>query len=192
MTGKVFGIGLSRTGSASLAEALRLLGYRTAHIVEHKNALRGQTSWFHGDFLADCLADYDAAADLPIATYFPQLDERYPRSRFILTVRDLPSWLASAEQHWQRQFDDTNAVADYRRTLRLITFGIAGFSRSRFRFVYEAHTENVRRYFRARSHDLLVLDICNGEGWEQLCPFLNKPVPQLPFPCLNQTLAVTA
>jgi 3'(2'), 5'-bisphosphate nucleotidase len=34
---------------------------------------------------------------------------------------------------------------------------------------------------------LLVLDITAGEGWEKLCPFLGKPIPDIPFPKANVT-----
>jgi hypothetical protein len=33
-----------------------------------------------------------------------------------------------------------------------------------------------------RPRDLLVLDTLAGEGWEALCPFLDVPVPDKPFP----------
>jgi hypothetical protein len=32
---------------------------------------------------------------------------------------------------------------------------------------------------------LLVMDICGGEGWEKLCPFLNQPTPEVAFPRRN-------
>ena len=41
-------------------------------------------------------------------------------------------------------------------------------------------------YFRERPKDLLVLNVCAGEGWEKLCPFLNKERPDVPFPYLNK------
>ena len=43
----------------------------------------------------------------------------------------------------------------------------------------------VKEYFRNRPDDLLVMNICGGEGWEVLCLFLNKPIPSVPFPKLN-------
>ena len=42
--------------------------------------------------------------------------------------------------------------------------------------------ENVLFYFSKREKDLLVLDICGGEGWEKLCKFLHVPVPNKKFP----------
>lgn len=33
--------------------------------------------------------------------------------------------------------------------------------------------------------DLLVLRITEGEGWRELCPFLDQEVPEAPFPHVN-------
>jgi hypothetical protein len=65
---------------------------------------------------------------------------------------------------------------------RLAAFGMVGFSADRFRYVYETHVRDVARYFQDRPRDLLVLDICAGESWDKLCPFLGRPVPATPFP----------
>ena len=37
-------------------------------------------------------------------------------------------------------------------------------------------------YFKNRPQDFLNLDIIGGEGWEKLCEFLGKPIPDVPFP----------
>ena len=59
---KVFGIGLSQTGAASLVSALELLGYRTRHLPPSINSLE----------------EYDAAVDTLMSTTFRELDWRYP------------------------------------------------------------------------------------------------------------------
>ena len=53
---------------------------------------------------------------------------------------------------------------------------------------YERHNREVIEYFADRGNDLLILNITGGEGWEKLCPFLNKPVPAVRFPCVNTAL----
>ena len=97
---KVLGIGLSRTGTMSLAQALGQLGYRAANFVDHREARRGESSWFAGDFDTDSLSGFDAAVDLPLPAFYPQLDARYPGSKFILTIRDPETWLVSVRRHW--------------------------------------------------------------------------------------------
>ena len=43
----------------------------------------------------------------------------------------------------------------------------------------------LREYFKDRPTDLLVLDITSGEGFENLCRFLDKPVIDEPLPRRN-------
>jgi hypothetical protein len=186
MSAKVLGIGLSRTGTRSLAAALRQLDYRTADFIEHKKERLGQLSWFAGNFAADALAAFEAAVDLPIPIFFPQLDQRYPGSKFILTVREPNSWIASTRRHWPRWPTAEAPDWRYRQMLRLAMYGCHGFSEARMRYVYEMHVRIVQWYFRDRPADLLTLAICDGEGWDQLCPFLGKPRPDVPFPWLNK------
>jgi hypothetical protein len=50
---------------------------------------------------------------------------------------------------------------------------------------YRAFDERVTRFFGSDSGRLLKLNIADGEGWSELCSFLNKPVPPKPFPHLN-------
>ncbi len=42
-----------------------------------------------------------------------------------------------------------------------------------------------REYFKGRPDDLLILDICGGDGWEKLCNFLSLPIPSVDFPFEN-------
>ena len=35
--------------------------------------------------------------------------------------------------------------------------------------------------------DLLIIDITKGEGWEKLCLFLNKEIPNTEFPHRHKT-----
>ena len=46
---------------------------------------------------------------------------------------------------------------------------------------------DVLSYFRDRSDDILILDIISGDGWEKLCPFLDRDIPDVPFPKTNTT-----
>ena len=63
-----------------------------------------------------------------------------------------------------------------------LVYGQELFSRERFSEVYDRHMAGVLAHFRERTSDLPVLGICAGAGWPQLCGFLGKPVPSIPFP----------
>ncbi|KAK4971766.1 hypothetical protein LTR42_007494 [Elasticomyces elasticus] len=51
------------------------------------------------------------------------------------------------------------------------------------RDVYRAHNKAVRE--KVPREQLLVYEL--GSGWEPLCAFLDKPVPDVPFPRVNET-----
>jgi len=178
-TPKVFGIGLPKTGTTSLFTAFDLLGYRSATF-RHLRAL-DPTSWFDGDFGPDQLAGYDTVTDAPISAYYPQLDIRYPGSKFVLTLRDVEPWLDSCRRH----FDKIEAGAgpsEFGNLSHLAVFGVRRYSADRFRYVHRMHDITARAYFADRPGDLLILDLAAGNGWEELCAFLDRPVPDEPFP----------
>ena len=176
---KIFGIGLPKTGTTSLYAALHGLGYRSATF-GHLKEMRPD-AWLDGDFSPDYLAELDAVTDTPIPTYYPQLDVRYPGSKFILTVRDPDAWLESCRRHFE-PLDAGDGPDEYGRTTRLALWGVRRFSADRFRYVYRTHDLTARAYFEDRPGDLLALDLGTGEGWAELCGFLDKPIPDEPFP----------
>jgi hypothetical protein len=157
-----------KTGTLSLREALRTLGYRALHNGGLEAMNRVQRAIAEGRPMLTYLDHrYDAFTDLfGVVYYFYLADVRYPGSKFILTVRDLDEWLESRRRHVeaeQRQVDLDLWAAEYTR-----------------------HEAAVRAYFTDRHNDLLALDLVGGEGWEPLCEFLGRPVPEAPFPWMNR------
>lgn len=174
---KVFGIGLSKTGTTSLYAALMRLGIRTV-TYRHLEAA-GLDDWREGRFSTDYLAEVEAATDIPIPTYFRELDEIYPGSKFILTERPLVAWLESVGSQFLHRTKD---VTGFRRDMRFATYGIAGFNAMRFARIAVDHSDAVRAHFAGRPQDLLVLNLFDDQGWPELCGFLGHPVPRSPFP----------
>jgi hypothetical protein len=50
---------------------------------------------------------------------------------------------------------------------------------------FEEHNKQVIEYFKNSPSQLLVMNIIEGDGWNKLCNFLNKPIPNKPFPHKN-------
>ncbi|MFE6684875.1 sulfotransferase family protein [Streptomyces sp. NPDC057743] len=183
---KVFCLGLSRTGTRSVAEALRTLGHHVLHYPSDRAALdtlhRGDARFPHLDHCA-------GLADITVVPYYPQLDRLWPGSRFVLTLRDEDDWLRSCRTHWARHPVDTTPTTEkarikleVKRFLRAAVYGGYDFHEDRFRTVHRHHVDAVRRYFAGRDDDLLLLRPCAGEGYERLAPFLGVPTPPGPFP----------
>ena len=96
---KIFGIGLSRTGTTSLNVALNRLGFHSIHWINPMTMdLIGQP-----DFVL-----YDAFADIPVSYQFEQLYHTFPNSKFVFTTRDAESWETSIIAHYR----NNTGVAD--------------------------------------------------------------------------------
>lgn len=169
---KVWGIGLSRTGTTSLADALAMLGYKSAHVI------------LPGDF-----EQYEAVTDSTVAVRYKELDRRYPDSKFILTVRtDIQAWLHSYQRHIGRA-DLTKCIVEWRDEIfryRPLLYGSMNYDEDLARSSYFRHLRDVESYFKHRQNDLLVMNIFAGDGWNKLCDFLGRPEPSEAFPHLNQ------
>lgn len=197
---KIFGIGLSKTGTTTLNKALEILGFKSVHCPTDRTTFQ---ELLQGKYRLSVLNDYDAITDIVVSIYYAQFDKEYPNSKFILTVRNKQDWLKSIQQHIERTLlggkwldyladrkialGPKEAVfAEVCYFLHCVTYGCPAYSESRLGFAYDNHTENVINYFSGRD-DLLILDVCAGDGWEKLCKFLSKPVPNEKFPYENKT-----
>ena len=184
---KVFGIGLNKTGTTTLARALRALGYSTVHggtaqagetdvYAAVERAVReGSHPFAHVPELDDVDAFFDVRA---VERFYPQLDEAYPGSRFILHTRALEPWLASRQQHVEH-----NVASKARGAYSgdWLTVDLDAWTR-----MWTEHHQRVRTYFGDRPDDLLEIDVTNGQGWEVLTPFLGCAQPAEPFPWANK------
>lgn len=176
---KVFCIGLNKTGTRSLHEALGRLGLRSLHWggLERGPQVRAavERAEREGRPLLSDIDDVDAYSDiLALSTNFDLLDHQYPGSRFILTVRDLEAWLDSRRRHVE-----ANIARKERGEYAggFLTVDIEGWTTE-----MEEHVAGVRTYFADRPQDLLEMNIPEGDAWDRLCPFLDLPVPDDPFP----------
>lgn len=184
----IFGIGISKTGTTSLTRALQLLGYRTNHFPY-------STLRYHSGKLSLDLArirKWDACTDSPVALFYGLLERNFPEGKFILTRRDVDSWLASCQHNhvWPGNYVRHKGIRYLPHVRKILClhrnmFGSEAFEPEIFRQAYETHQREVIDYFAHRNRELLVMDICGGDGWEPLCEFLGRPVPGRPFPREN-------
>ena len=171
---KVFGIGFHKTGTTTLSRALRILGYRVAGPFGVNDEDIADTAI---DRALETAAEYDAVQDNPWPLLYQELDEAYPGSKFVLTVRDTDRWLASVVNHFGGQ------STPMRRWI--YGPGDPADNQDIYRSRYDRHNSDVADYFKDRPDDLLTLRIADGEGWPELCGFLGVPVPDDPFPHAN-------
>ncbi len=100
-------------------------------------------------------------------------------SKFVLSVRDVDDW-------WRVDSDMRSATAS------CATRGCPTVSSSTS--TWTRGSPNARRitrpcsaHFSGRPDDLLVIDVCDGQGWERLAPFLGwGRIPERDFPWENR------
>lgn len=103
---KCFGIGCNKTGTSSLNYIMKsMYGLRSSQIdIEAKSTFQ----LIKGNYqpLVECMQNYDFGQDLPFSqgeTYLAA-DKLFPKSKFILTVRDSMSWVESFVSQYLGRF----------------------------------------------------------------------------------------
>ena len=178
MQGKIIGVGFQKTGTSTLREALKILGFTVKDTTP-----RALIPILRGNYkkILRIIDSYDALEDTPWYMIYKELDKRIPGSKFILTVRDADSWYSSVSRH----------IGDLRAAHHEWIYGRGkglpkDYPENTIQ-VYTKHIAGVIDYFKNRPDDLLVIDFTKGEGWAELCSFLGKEIPDLPFPHYNKS-----
>jgi hypothetical protein len=167
-------IGLTSTGTTSLAHALQCLAYRIGHINTRRDA--GPAAVLDPAYAAG----YDVLLDIPCWYYWRELFGVYPDALFILTDRRLDRWLASCRRHWSAGPKSNPYYRDMDRRY----WGSDAPNDQQLINVWHGRRQQIEATIPARQ--LLVLDICAGDGWQPLCQFLGRDVPSVPFPWRNR------
>lgn len=183
MSRKIFGIGLSRTGTTSLSFAMLELGFKTCHVF-HKPA---------------SLARGEAFFDTPIWADYPILDQRFPGSKFILSWRDPEKWYSSFSKnlvHYLKLLrgPDRKRYSPQDQRCYIQIYGMADrVDKEHLLSCYYHHREQAERYFCDRPQDLLILELDEEKNpWKPLCAFLNQTAPNTPFPYVNPSGVINA
>ena len=205
---KVICAGWGRTGTRSLKYALEYLttkpSYHMQNILLNKN---DATLWHdlifnndnnNGFNWATIFKGYGACLDFPSCNYYKELMEFYPDAKVILTIRDDESWMKS----W-------NVLNN--KVLNSFTFKfLAKIPYTSFKLQKGIHNKMILgedgafkgditdKAIKQRFNEwnqsvidyvpkdrLLIYEV--KDGWEPICEFLDKPIPNIPFPYKNKT-----
>ncbi len=107
-----------------------------------------------------------------------------------MTVKDEDKWLADVRDHWgydTNKFRFTWDKDPFSHKLHQIIYGQRHFDAEVFLARYWQHNAEVLEYFRDRHGDLLIMNMDNGAGWPELCGFLDRPIPSVPYPRVDPT-----
>jgi hypothetical protein len=212
---QVIGAGLSRTGTASFSEALRiLLNGPVYHCGTQETRGDGQSvqTWLkilplypisneadHKTTLSVLgkeLDGYVAMTDGPGNLYVKELMEMYPQAVVICTTRDPKPWAASL----QKVADKTTLwylnivlwpIGSMRHFVKFVRAVEDAYDPLLGRDItpeaYQTHVDWLKKT--VPREKLFFFDV--KEGWEPLCKFLGKEVPEgIPFPRINDGQAI--
>lgn len=190
---KVIGCGFGRTGTSSLRTALDLLGQGpTLHAHAFGSVQfplqRPWHSFINGVRVPwDRLLDgHQSCVDWPTTYYWRQLMEEYPDARFVLTHRPAREWLPSFKNTILKNIV-THVGTPLQNSWGWAVIGVLtfeqDFSDENLLRTYARHIANVRASF--KEYPTRLLDFNIKEGWGPLCRFLGAPIPDAPFPVLN-------
>lgn len=198
MTLEIIGPGFGRTGTASLREALLLLGFERCHHMFEVRDDNGQIAFWQRATAGEPVdwdegfAGYRAQVDWPGARFWRDLVSHYPDARVILSTRDAESWYRSFSKTIMPFIANRATLEEPRyRAIGemcevLLNQGIFDgrmTDPAHAMAVYDRHVEEVRDTVPAER--LLLFDA--RKGWEPLCRFLDVPVPDVPYPHTNKS-----
>jgi hypothetical protein len=165
---KVFCIGYGKTGNTSLCKALNILGYRSVQWLFGALGEEPKEGWIQ--YIKKC--NYDAFVDAPFGSddFYIKLNESFPDSKFILTIRDKSSFAKSYLNYFK------GSPWEVKNNEELLTIVKK----------YDERNRQIIQYFKNDSSKLLVMNIIDGDGWIKLCDFLDKPIPKKQFPYKNR------
>jgi hypothetical protein len=202
---KVFVIGFNKTGTTSVKHALGELGFiignqPTAellldHIIDDEQEI------FEKKIIEYC-NEAEAYQDIPFS--LPQvykiLDENFPDSKFILTIRDnSDQWFNSIKRFHAKLWgggdictkeDLANAKYRYKGyALRYINyvFGDSYYNKKKYHKVYEKHISDVQKHFYNRPEKLLTINISDEKSYIKMCNFLEVVPKRNNFEWKNRT-----
>lgn len=200
---KVNVVGLGRTGTTSLAAALDTLGYHVVHDEETGSLWDLYGAYYSGEIDEDRLHERigDRGYDVLFRFNTYKWASRHEDVKVILTTRDdvdkwVRSWLEVArlgdllERPPFSWVPSARALVPLRRDLwKVVPTGghpEEYLNPEYLRKGYELHARRVRAT--VPKERLLVFNV--KEGWEPLCEFLEVPVPDTPFPFINDKAKV--
>ena len=177
---KIFVIGMNKTGTSSLGEALRILGYDHFSTFYNKWPQLHYIIWQRlkwKGFFVWLASKYDSFDDSP--GYNPSIirlvDEKFPGSKFILLHRSKESYVNSYLTYFAL-FPEVPTLSDPDEIYD----------------EYLNHQKACLDYFADKEEKLLFLSVSESQGFKKLGDFLGHEVPQENLPHMNKTSSIAS
>lgn len=177
-------LGFNKTGTTTIGECFEILGL--GPVADDNNTY---------EYVLPMFAYNDYGPALHIASKFRSFEDRpwnthqmwrildliFDDKLFLLSIRDPEKWYNCAI-NW---LTVTHKDSRVKKLSYLHHLNIESFNKKDMIDAYNKHNEDVQTYFAGRD-DLLIMNVEEGDGWEKLCKFLDRPIPDVPFPHSNK------
>lgn len=183
-------IGLGRTGTRSLCRAMHDLGFFANHGFKHlseEERRQNIAKILKGEVDLPLYDQYDYVGNTAIL-HWRALASEYPEMKFILTVRDVNEWYQRCHDKWSRVFAKRRKVAMANgiptqkilsAAIKFAVYNCLDLNEKLWKAGFERYNEEAQRILGDR---VLVMNVFDGDGWDKLCEFVSRPVPDVPFP----------
>ncbi len=202
--GKVFVIGMNKTGTTTMKKALKSFGYSVGN--QAAAELIYDQDYFRGDFsrLINYCESADAFQDQPFSApnTYKALHAAFPRAKYILTVRNsADQWYDSLCRFHSKKFGKDGRLptsqdlqeATYRRPGFMTNFvKLHGtptgdpYHKETLINNYCAHIREVRSYF-VHNENFLEINVAQPGDWGRLAEFLGRKSSLGAFPHENSS-----
>jgi hypothetical protein len=206
---QVIGASFGRTGTSSFKKALEILGFGPCYHMMEVSGQNHAKRW--KDFaenpselpLLDSMlggAGYRSTCDFPSSPYWKEQLELYPDAKVVLTARDPEKWYKSCCDTIFQMMPSRPGFAlglqlayffgishsDFKHMLnKVISSDVFNNNWSKDHVIHCYNEHNADVLLNCPSEKLLVFEVT--QGWAPLCEFLGVPVPDEPFPNVNDT-----
>ena len=203
---KLIGAGLPRTATTSQKLALEMLGVGPCYhmvdvlgdldrVQQWSDAVDGKVDW------GEIFAGYESTVDWPGSYFYRELREAYPDAKFLLSVRSGESWARSMVNtissllYGDSMMHDLSSArgridpswqsfTDLMRRM-WTTSGLMLEENARDEAALARAMERYNDEVKATIDDVVVWS--PADGWEPICELLDLPIPDEPFPNVNDS-----
>ena len=194
MTISLIGAGYGRTGTLSLKSALETLGYsKCHHMIEVIRNPGEPEKWLQAIDAktvnwASLLKGYEATVDWPACHFYRELADYYPKAKVLLSIRDPLDWFESMSATTlgviRKRMQASNAGQPKNLGTELVVNAAFDGEIDDAEHAIRMFNQHTKEVVDTIDPDrLLIYNV--REGWEPLCQFLDKPVPDAAFPRVN-------
>jgi len=185
-------VGQPKTATKTMAKIFKLLNFNVNNnpVCLNKNEdfilIDNNISYYTNDTILKChnnIKTFDAFHDYPYSFNYEYINDNFPDSKFILTIRDRDSWFNSIINYQYIENASNKNLLKKLYGYEIILLE----NKEKVISKYNEYNLNIIKYFQREPHKLLILDLTKGHDniKNKLNTFLKKNI-DFEIPCENK------